>query len=94
MATVLSTLYPPLIDTFMPAFPVSQSAVVNFSLSPYNSWRNITKLHVSIVDQRTNLSVLKASGSIEKNISNSYDSCFVNSIWILNLSSKYFSLNT
>ena len=94
MATVLSTLYPPLIDTFMPAFPVSQSAVVNFSLSPYNSWRNITKLHVSIVDQRTNLSVLKASGSIEKNISNTYDSCFINSIWVLNLSSKYFSLNT
>ena len=62
MATVLSTLYPPLIDTFMPAFPKNESAVINFSISPYNSRTSITKLHVSVVDQRTNLSVLKPSG--------------------------------
>lgn len=78
MATVLSTLYPPLIDTFMPAFPKTKSAVINFSISPYNSRASIKKLHVSVVDQRTNLSVLKSSGSLGT------DSCFVNGIWIIN----------
>jgi hypothetical protein len=58
MATVLSTIYPPLIDTFMPAFPYNESAEINFSISPYNNAGNIKRLHVSIVDQRTNLSVL------------------------------------
>ena len=95
MATVLSTLYPPLIDTFMPAFPKTESAVINFSISPYNSRTSITKLHVSIVDQRTNLSVLKPSGyltdlvngeSIDNN--NSY---FVNGIWIID--AKAINLN-
>ena len=95
MATVLSTLYPPLIDTFMPAFPKNESAVINFSISPYNSRTSITKLHVSVVDQRTNLSVLKPSGyltdlingeSIDNN--NSY---FVNGIWIID--AKAINLN-
>jgi hypothetical protein len=61
MATVLSTIYPPLVDTFMPAFPYTESAIVNFSISPYNRPSSISKLHVSIVDQRTNLSVLDST---------------------------------
>ena len=37
MATVLSTLYPPLVSDFMPAFLASESATMQFSISPYNS---------------------------------------------------------
>lgn len=54
MPTLTSTLYPPLIDTFMPAFPYEGPARAAFSVSPYNSYSAITKLHVSLVDQRTN----------------------------------------
>lgn len=55
MATVLSTLYPPLIDTFMPAFLKEGPAVATFSISPYNANNSITRIHVSLVSQQTNL---------------------------------------
>ena len=54
MATVLSTLYPPLIDTFMPAFVNTGEALVNFTVSPYNSSYDIQYLHVTLVNQKTN----------------------------------------
>jgi hypothetical protein len=54
MATVLNTLYPPLVDTFMPAFPYTESAVVHFTISPYNSSYDIKYLHVTLVNQKTN----------------------------------------
>lgn len=96
MATVLSTLYPPLVDTFMPAFPKTESAVINFSISPYNNRDSITKLHVSAVDQRTNLSVLKSSGYLtSSNNENSIDnnsSYFVNGIWVIDVESALSNL--
>jgi hypothetical protein len=61
MATVLSTLYPPLIDTFMPAFPYNESAKVEFSISPYNSINSIKYLHVSLVNQKTNQNAFEGS---------------------------------
>lgn len=88
MATVLSTIYPPLVDTFMPAFPYNEAAVINFSISPYNRSSNITKLHVSIVDQRTNLSVLKNTWNNENN------DRVINNIWVINKSNNNLSINS
>ena len=45
MATVVNTLFPPVIPTFMNAFPNTTDAVVYFSLSP---------VHVSVVNQLNN----------------------------------------
>ena len=59
MATIVSTLYPPLIDTFMPAFQYEGPAPVSFSFSPYNSLGDIQKIHVSLVNQRTNQSAFE-----------------------------------
>ena len=89
MATVVSTLYPPLIETFMPAFPYNEEAPVTFSFSPYNSLNDIKKIHVSLVNQKTNQSAFK----------NSYATSelkILNNIWILNFSilgSKYLTVN-
>ena len=62
MATVLSTLYPPLIDTFMPAFPYTGPASVNFSISPYNSWQEIKYMHITLVNQKTNQNAFMSAG--------------------------------
>jgi hypothetical protein len=60
MATIVNTLYPPLMETFMPAFPYNQTYIkVNFSFSPYNDLSQIKKVHVSLVNQRTNESIFK-----------------------------------
>ena len=58
-STVVSTLYPPLVDTFQPAFIYTDSVLVTFSLSPFNSIADIKRVHVSVVDQRNNSNVLK-----------------------------------
>jgi len=62
-ATIVSTLYPPLIDTFMPAFPYEGPAPVSFSFSPYNSLSEIRRIHVSLVNQKTNQSAFKNNAS-------------------------------
>ena len=79
MATVLSTLYPPLIDTFMPAFPNTQSAEVQFTVSPYNSSYSISYLHVTLVDQRTNKNAFATDSSVET----PPGTALVNGVWIL-----------
>lgn len=58
-STLVSTLYPPLVDTFMPAFVHTEDAQVAFALSPYNSATEIQRIHVTVVDQATNQNVLK-----------------------------------
>jgi hypothetical protein len=63
MATVLSTLYPPLIDTFMPAFPYDENVTIEFSISPYNTANMINFLHVSLVNQKTNQNAFEGSDS-------------------------------
>ena len=81
MATVLSTLYPPLIDTFMPAFPYDESATVDFSISPYNTANMIKYLHVSLVNQKTNQNAFEGSDSgLEQSISGTR---LINGVWIL-----------
>lgn len=57
--TVVNTLYPPLIETFQPAFLYNEQVPITFSISAFNSISDIKKVHVSIVDQRNNSNVLK-----------------------------------
>lgn len=54
MATVVNTLFPPVIPTFMNAFPNTTDAVVYFSLSPFNSSTEIKHVHVFVVNQLNN----------------------------------------
>jgi len=56
--TLVSTLYPPEIETFQPAFECTQPANITFSLSAFNSAADIKFIHVSIVDHRNNENVL------------------------------------
>lgn len=79
MATVLSTLYPPLIDTFMPAFPNVESAVVHFTVSPYNSSYEIQYLHVTLVNQKTN----KNAFGTDTDLETPAGTALVNGVWII-----------
>ena len=54
MATVVNTLFPPICNTFMNAFPNTTDAVVYFSLSPFNSSTEIKHVHISVVNQLNN----------------------------------------
>lgn len=66
--TYTNTLYPPQVDTFMPAFvgeyfttnDNSKNPVVyvSYSLSPYNEASKIKRVHVSLVDQKSNSNAL------------------------------------
>lgn len=56
--TVVSTLYPPMIETFQPAFLCQDSANVTFSLSSFNSIDEINFIHISISDNRNNENLL------------------------------------
>lgn len=58
MATVVSTLYPPQVETFMPAFPYNEAVRVYFSLSVFDSVKDIKRVHVSVVNQKTNKNAL------------------------------------
>ena len=79
MATVLSTLYPPLIDTFMPAFVNTGEALVNFTVSPYNSSYDIQYLHVTLVNQKTN----KNAFDTMANVTVPYGTVLINGVWII-----------
>lgn len=57
MANVLSSLYPPLVDTFQSPFLYTESAKISFTISPYNSSKEIKRLHVTLVNQKTNQNV-------------------------------------
>ena len=58
MATVINTLYPPVVNSFAPAFVNTTNPRIYFSLSPYNSISEIKKVHLSITNQESNSSVL------------------------------------
>lgn len=63
--TLLSSLYPPMFNsTFLPAFPVTNNAIVYFSLSPFNSSSDIARVHISVVNQATNENALTESTGI------------------------------
>lgn len=88
MATIVSTLYPPLIDTFMPAFLWEGPAPVTFSFSPYNSMSRIQRIHVSLVNQKTNQSAFENSS---KAVSNG--EVLLDNIWIIPFSENGYSKN-
>lgn len=52
-------LYPPVINTYMPAFINTGNCKVYFSLSSYNNFSDIKYAQVSIVYQNSNLSALR-----------------------------------
>ena len=58
--TVVNILYPPLIETFQPAFVYNENAPITFSLSPFNAASDIHSIHISVVDQRNNSNVLQS----------------------------------
>lgn len=94
MATVLSTLYPPLVSDFMPAFLASEDATVQFSISAYNAINNINRLHVSLVYQYTNKKAIK-NKELPTNDSSGINSIkIINNIWIVDMNNNnYISYN-
>ena len=95
MATIVSTLYPPLIDTFMPAFPYEGPAPVSFSFSPYNSLSEIQRIHVSLVNQKTNQSAFKNNASTLKG-TDFKDIILYDNIWIIPFNtnnSEYYDID-
>lgn len=65
MANVLSTCYPPVMTaTFADAIVNTESAKVYFSLSSFNSGSDIYRVHITVVNQQTNESVLSNSTGI------------------------------
>ena len=59
--SILTTLYPPIINTFMPAFVNTSNAKVYFSLSEFNSIEQIMNAQITVVNQNTNLTVLDST---------------------------------
>lgn len=55
---VLSNFYPPIVETYMPAFVKTQSCRVYFALSQYMNKEDIKGIHVTVRDQYMNLSAL------------------------------------
>ena len=61
---VNNNLYPPIVETYMPAFLINSGDVVKdtcrvyFSISAYNSLADIANAQVTVSDQNTNVSVL------------------------------------
>ena len=64
MASLIGTLYPPVIDTFMPAFIYTEGVRVYYSLPSYGDLNNINLLHITVTDQETNQNALKNNAGI------------------------------
>ena len=58
MSTLTSNLYPPIVPDACPAFIRNGICRIYFSLSPYNSINEIKSIHISVVNQKTNASIL------------------------------------
>ncbi len=87
--TMINTLYPPVIETFQPAFVCTESAPITFSLSAFNIIQDIKKIHVSVVDQRNNTNVLKGYLPVNNQVQSAEEEteanakfCIVNGILI------------
>ena len=64
MASLTLNLYPPVLETYMPAFVISANSAVckvYFELSDYNSIENIANAQVLVTNQNNNLTVLDIS---------------------------------
>ena len=58
MALMLNTLYPPIMMDVIPGFIRTSTCRVYFSISDYNSVKDIANVQVSLVNVRTNISAL------------------------------------
>ena len=58
---VTNNIYPPLIPDTIPAFVRNQDCKIYFGISPYNSLSEIQNVQISIINVKTNRSVLKKS---------------------------------
>lgn len=56
----LMNLYPPIVDTYMPAFLYTESCKIYFSLSPYNNFNDIKYAQVTLTYQNSNLTALNS----------------------------------
>lgn len=57
--TLTSSLYPPMFSsTFAPAFVDTTSPKIYFSISPFNTASDISRVHISLVNQTTNENAL------------------------------------
>ena len=66
--TLINTLYPPVMETFQPAFIYTDPAVITFSISPFNVASDINYVQLSIVDQRNNENVLKETSAYKEEV--------------------------
>lgn len=57
----LIILYPPIINTFMPAFVNTTTVKIYFALSSFNSLSEIKNAQITITNQNTNLTVLNST---------------------------------
>ena len=90
MANILNTLYPPLVDTFQSPFIYTKDAEVFFTISPYNSYKEIKKIHITLVNQKTNQNVFASNNSQIK----ADGTVLANGVWIVpfDISDKDFYL--
>lgn len=58
MPTLINTLYPPMMPTFAPAFVNTEDVKVYYSLSPYNEYTKIQRVHIAVINQRNNETAL------------------------------------
>lgn len=58
---ILNNLYPPVVNTYMPAFLIKDECRIYFSLSSYNTTDDIRDAQISLVDLNTNLTVLNTN---------------------------------
>ena len=67
MAAILNNLYPPIVDTYMPAFLIDSEdedkniCKVYFSISQYNSLKDIRNAQITVRQLTTNLSALNSN---------------------------------
>ena len=95
-------LYPPVVNTYMPAFINEGACRVYFSLSPYNDIGDIKYAQVSITYQQSNLSALNkdykndikvCNIQIDNNVVNSNQKYYVD-IQAQDLDGGKFLINT
>lgn len=60
MAGISNSLFPPIIDSYMPGFLPADGCRIYFSISDYNDFNDITKAEISLKYQRDNSSALDA----------------------------------
>ena len=69
---VNQNLYPPIVPDMAEAFTTSQNCKIYFSLSTYNNITDIKNIQISLINQKTNKTVLKNNFGIS--IIEEYDS--------------------